>query len=171
MTDFLNAWEAINTAPPPSANPALLSLLNSTTQAVHTATGNATELGKYSGNGAFTLLTLDPLTLTGTFDGVFTFMAANGDQLAMNYGAVPGNPGQFMLLPTGIDQQVVAVFVAEFTPNPALSTGRFADAIGGGFTMVATSAPFSLASNIPGFSAPFDYSWVGEGSLVFSNGH
>jgi len=208
MTDFLNAWEAISTVPPPSANPALLSLLNSpVTQALlgaaaapngdthtvafhisgsgyapqglpefpggsgpHTATGNATELGKYTGNGTFQLLSLDPTTLTGTFDGVFTFVAANGDQLAMNYGAVPGNPGQFALLPAG-NGQFVAVFLAEFTPNSALSTGRFTHAIGGGFEMLAVSAPFSLASGVPGFSAPFAYSWAGEGSLVFSNGH
>lgn len=206
MSDFLNAWEAINTVPPPSANPAVLSLLNSpATQALlgaaaashgdthtaafkisgsgyapqglpefvggtgpHTATGNATELGKYTGDGVFQLLSLDLATLTGTFEGIFTFVAANGDQLAMNYGAVPNNPGQVALLPAG-NGQVYAVFVAEFTPNPALSTGRFADAIGGGFTMVATSAPFSLTAT--GFSTPFAYSWVGEGSLVFSNGN
>jgi hypothetical protein len=135
----------------------------------HSATGNATELGKYSGNGVFQLLSIDPATLTGTFEGVFTFVAANGDQLAMNYGAVPNNPGQFVLLSTGQPGQFYAVFVAEFTPNPALSTGRFADAIGGGFTMVASSAPFSLTPT--GFSTPFVYCWVGEGSLVFSNGN
>ncbi len=205
MSDFLHAWEAINTVPPPSANPALVSLLNSGTQAVtdalaaanatthtaafkisgsgsapgglpefaggigpHSATGNATELGKYTGNGLFQLLSLDLATLTGTFEGTFTFVAANGDQLAMNYGANPSNPGQLALLPAG-NGQFYAVFVAEFTPNPALSTGRFADAIGGGFTMVATSSPFSLTST--GYTTPFNYSWVGEGSLVFSNGN
>ncbi len=205
MSDFLHAWEAINTVPPPSANPALVSLLNSATQAVtdalaaanaathtvafkisgsgsapaglpefaggtgpHNATGNATELGKYTGNGTFQLLSLNQTLTGGTFEGVFTFVAANGDQLAMNYGADPSSPGQFALLPAG-NGQVYAVFVAEFTPNPALSTGRFADAIGGGFTMVATSTPFSFTST--GFTTPFDYSWVGEGSLVFSNGN
>jgi hypothetical protein len=208
MSDFVNAWEAINTAPPPNIGPALSSLLNSATQAAadamaavnaathtaafkisgsgcapgglpeipgntgpHTATGNATELGKYTGSGLFKLLTLNSTLTGGTFEGAFTFVAANGDQLAMNYGADPSSPGQFALLPTGQPYQVVAVFVAEFTPNPALSTGRFADAIGGGFTMVAVSEPFSLVFTPPFYSTPFAYSWAGEGSLVFSNGN
>jgi hypothetical protein len=208
MTDFLHAWEAINTAPPPNVGPALLSLLNSATQAAadamaaanaathtaafkisgsgsaprglpeiptnsgpHTATGNATELGKYTGSGRFTLLSIDMAQGTGTFQGVFTFVAANGDQLAMNYGADPSDPGHLAVLPAG-NGQFYAVFVAEFTPNPALSTGRFADAIGGGFTMVAVSTPFSFDFiNPPFYTTPFDYSWAGEGSLVFSNGH
>ncbi|MGA2256764.1 MAG: hypothetical protein ABSG53_19110, partial [Thermoguttaceae bacterium] len=33
----------------------------------HNATGTATHLGKYSGDGVGNLLTLDPSTLTGTF--------------------------------------------------------------------------------------------------------
>src|SRR5262249_16467973 len=88
----------------------------------HTATGNATQLGKYSGNGLFQLLSLDLATLTGTFEGSFTFVAANADKLVMNYGANPSNPGQFALLPAG-NGQFYAVFVAEFTPDPAQSTG------------------------------------------------
>jgi hypothetical protein len=138
--------------------------------ATHTATGNATELGKYTGNGLFQLLSLDLATLTGTFQGSFTFVAASGDQLAMNYGANPSNPGQFALMPAG-NGQFSAVFVAEFSPDPAQSTGRFANVIGGGFTMVATSAPFSLTSGVPGYTTPFAYTWQGEGSLVFRNGN
>jgi hypothetical protein len=55
--------------------------------APHNATGTATYLGRYTGEGTFTLLTLDPATLTGTFTGSFVFVAANGDRLAFNYGA------------------------------------------------------------------------------------
>jgi hypothetical protein len=135
----------------------------------HTATGTATELGKYTGNGLFQLLSIDLATLPGTFQGAFTFVAANGDQLAMNYGANPNNPGQIALIPMA-NGQFVAVFVAEFTPDAALSTGRFANVIGGGFTMVAVSEPFDLSSGMPGYTAPFAYSWAGEGSLVFSTG-
>jgi hypothetical protein len=135
----------------------------------HTATGNATELGKYTGNGLLKLLSIDLATLTGTFKGEFTFVAADGDKLAMNYGANPNNPGRLALIPVA-NGQFVAVFVAEFTPDPALSTGRFANVIGGGFTMVAVSEPFNLSSGVPGYTTPFAYSWVGEGSLVFSNG-
>jgi hypothetical protein len=138
--------------------------------ATHTATGTATELGKYTGNGLFQLLSLDPATLTGTFEGSFTFVAANGDKLAMNYGANPSNPGAFALMPAG-NGQFVAVFVAEFTPDPAQSTGRFANVIGGGFTMVATSESFALSSGVPGYTTPFAYTWQGAGSLVFATGN
>lgn len=133
----------------------------------HTATGTATELGKYTGDGVFKLLSLDMATLTGTFEGTFTFVAANGDKLAMNYGAVPGNPGRLALFPVA-NGQFVAVFVAEFTPDAALSTGRFANVIGGGFEMLAVSSPFSLTPS--GYTTPFAYSWAGLGALEFSNG-
>lgn len=136
--------------------------------APHNATGTATELGRYTGEGQFQMLTIDPNTLTGTFKGSFVFTAANGDRLAFNYGA-GDNPGHFALTPVG-NGKFVAEFVAQFTPDPQLSTGRFADVIGGSFTMVATSEPFALSSGVPGFTAPFAYSWVGEGSLEFSTG-
>jgi hypothetical protein len=136
--------------------------------APHNATGTATELGKYTGEGFFHMLSLDLATLTGTFKGSFVFTAANGDRLAFNYGA-GDNPGHFALTPVG-NGKFVAEFVAQFTPDPQLSTGRFADVIGGSFTMVATSEPFSLSSGVPGFTAPFAYTWVGEGSLEFSTG-
>src|SRR5689334_22109131 len=52
----------------------------------HSATGNATQLGRYSGNGIANVLTFDPSSGSGTFEGSFTFVAANGDKLAFTYG-------------------------------------------------------------------------------------
>src|SRR5262249_46400184 len=136
----------------------------------HNATGTGTFLGKYTGDeGLFELLSLDPATGTGTFRGSFVFVAANGDRLTFDYGADPAKPGRFTLAPTG-DGKVVAVFVAEFTPVPEESTGRFAQVTGGSFIMVATSEPFDPTPNAQGFTAPFAYTWSGEGSLQFSKG-
>ncbi len=137
--------------------------------APHTATGTGTDLGNYTGAGTFELLSLDPATLTGTFQGTFVFVASNGDRLATTYGAGAGNPGTFTLTPTA-SGLVVATFVAEFTPVAALSTGRFAQVTGGGFLMVATSAPFALVPNAQGYTPAFTYTWVGQGLLDFSNG-
>jgi hypothetical protein len=139
--------------------------------APHNATGTATGLGKYTGNeGVFELLSFDPATGTGTFKGSFVFVAANGDRLACNYGADPTNPGTFTLIPAG-DGKVVAVFVAEFTPDPQHSTGRFARVTGGSFLMVATTEPFDPTPNAQGYTVPFAYTWEGEGSLVFGKGN
>ncbi len=92
----------------------------------HSATGNATLLGKYSGNGVANVLSFDPTTLSGTFEGYFTFVAANGDKLAMTYGN-PDNGaeqvGTFQLFNAG-GGNVVAVFLAEFNPIPSKCTGR-----------------------------------------------
>jgi hypothetical protein len=62
------------------------------------------------------------------------------------------------------------VFVAEFTPDPQHSTGRFADVTGGSFLMVATTEPFVPVPNAQGYTPPFAYTWVGEGTLEFSKG-
>ncbi len=130
----------------------------------HDATGTATHLGKYTGEGLFTLDSIDFATLSGTFHGTFTFVAANGDKLVMNYGS-----GTFSLAPNA-DGTVVATFVAEFTPDPEHSTGRFAKVVGGSFVMVATSEPFVLSINAEGFTPSFTYSWVGDGTLEFATG-
>ena len=135
--------------------------------APHNATGTATHLGKYTGEGVFELLSIDFATFTGTFRGTFEFVAANGDRLAFNYGA--NNPGTFTLNPTATGE-VVAVFVAEFTPDAAHSTGRFAKVTGGSFTMTATSEPFVPVPNAQGFTPPFAYTWVGDGTLEFAKG-
>jgi hypothetical protein len=139
--------------------------------APHNATGTATHLGKYTGDeGNFQLLSIDPATGSGTFRGSFVFVAANGDRLAFDYGADPANPGKFQLMPAG-NGKVVVVFVAVFTPVAALSTGRFASVTGGSFTMVATTEPFDPTPNAQGYTAPFAYTWQGDGSLVFRKGN
>jgi hypothetical protein len=138
--------------------------------APHNATGTGTELGRYTGDeGHFELLSIDPATGTGTFRGSFVFVAANGDRLAMDYGADPANPGRFTLTPA-VGGKVVVTFVAVFTPDPALSTGRFARVTGGSFVMVATTEPFDPTPNAQGYTVPFAYTWSGAGSLTFSNG-
>jgi hypothetical protein len=136
--------------------------------APHDATGTATELGKYTGQGVFTLDSIDFSTLTGTFHGTFTFVAANGDKLVMSYGTV--TPGLFSLTPPAADGTVVAQFVAVFTPIPGQSTGRFANVIGGSFVMIATSAPFVLSVNAQGYTPAFTYTWEGQGTLEFAKG-
>jgi hypothetical protein len=140
--------------------------------AYHNATGNATELGSYTGEGFFTLLDL-PVQLTADFSSApyFVFTAANGDKLVMTYGDVDNGaslPGEVTLTPVG-DGSFTAVFVAEFNPVPAKCTGRFAKLTGGGFIMVAKSTPFFLLLNELK-STPFAYTWQGTGSLTFANG-
>jgi hypothetical protein len=130
------------------------------------ASGTATHLGKYTGEGLFTLLGFTSAT-TGTFQGSFVFVAGNGDRLAFRYGAA--KPGTFTVMPTG-DGRVVVQFVAVFTPVPQESTGRFAMVTGGRFTMIATTEPFVLQPDALGYTAPFDYTWVGEGWLEFGKG-
>jgi len=138
--------------------------------AFHDATGQATELGAHSGEGWFTLLGFTgPLTAEFSSAPDFVFTAANGDKLAFTYGDV-GNgakqPGEVTLYPVG-DGSFIAVFIAEFNPVPAASTGRFAKVTGGSFTMVATSEPFFLLATE---TTPFAYSWQGDGSLTFRKG-
>ena len=138
----------------------------------HQATGTATHLGKYTGEGTFVLgsLSISPTgAVTGTFEGSFVFVAANGDRLAVTYG--DGFTGVFTGQLTADSTAVVnAKFDAVFTPDPGNSTGRFADVIGGGFRMIAHAESISLISSVPGFTAPFNYTWNGEGSLVFGKG-
>jgi hypothetical protein len=138
----------------------------------HQATGTATHLGKYTGEGTFTLgsLNISPTgQVTGTFQGTFVFVAANGARLAMTYG--DGFSGRFTGQVSADGTAVVNVtFDAIFTPDPQHSTGRFASVTGGGFRMIANADYVSLISGVPGFTAPFDYTWSGEGSLVFSQG-
>jgi hypothetical protein len=138
--------------------------------AYHNATGVATELGAYSGEGWFTLLGFTgPLTAEFSSAPDFVFTAANGDQLAFTYGDVgngAGEPGEVTLYPVG-DGSFIAVFVAEFNPVQEKSTGRFAKVTGGSFIMVATSEPFFLLGTE---TTPFAYSWQGSGTLTFKKG-
>jgi hypothetical protein len=131
--------------------------------------GTASHLGRYTGEGRFELVSLDPATLTGTFRASFVFVAANGDRLAVDTGPDPANRGTFALTPTA-DGKVVARFVGPFLPVPALSTGRFADVTGGIVTLTATSTPFSPVPNAAGYTEVFSMTWGGNGSLVFRNG-
>ena len=131
----------------------------------HNASGIATHLGLYTGNqGVFNTLSFDPATGSGTFEGSFVFVAANGDRLAFAYGAE--TPGTLTIIPQA-DGEVVVQFVAVFTPDPARSTGRFAGVTGGSFVMVATTAPFDATPDARGYTAPFTYTWQGEGWLQF----
>jgi hypothetical protein len=140
----------------------------------HDAVGNATQLGKYHGEGNFQLLAYTS-ALTAEFSSApdFVFTAANGDDLAFTYGDVNNDaqPGEVELFPLD-DGSLIAVFVAEFNPVPAKCTGRFAKVVGGSFIMVAVSEPFFFDFDNPADprTTPFEYSWDGEGSLTFEKG-
>jgi hypothetical protein len=141
------------------------------TTAAHSATGTATMLGSYTGSGTFELGTLSISAtgaVTGTFQGTFVFVAANGDRLAVTYGA--GFTGTFtgQLSADGTTVNDIT-FDALFTVDGAASTGRFADATGS-WRMIAHADPVAL---IPGsaFTAPFNYTWSGEGSIQLSKAH
>jgi hypothetical protein len=138
----------------------------------HDAVGLATGLGKYRGEGAFQLLAFTS-ELTADFSSApdFVFTAANGDDLAFTYGDVDNGaaqPGKVELFPVG-DGSFVAMFVAEFNPVPAKSTGRFANVVSGSFIMVAVSEPFffDLDDPMDPRTTPFKYSWSGKGTLTF----
>jgi hypothetical protein len=137
------------------------------TAAPHSAVGEATELGKYSGEGFFQLLDFTgPLTAEFSSAPNFVFTAANGDKLAFTYGDTDNGaaqPGQVTLIPQA-DGSFVGVFVAEFNPDLANCTGRFKKVIGGSFTMIAQSEPFFILGPD---TTPFAYTWQGEGKLTF----
>jgi hypothetical protein len=64
--------------------------------APHSSTGTASLLGKHTGSGTFQVASLnisETGAVTGTFSGTYTFVAANGDKLVMNYGV--GGTGVF----------------------------------------------------------------------------
>ena len=120
----------------------------------------------------FELLSLDFATLTGTFRGSFVFVASNGDRLKCNYRGNPDIPGTgtFSGIFNPADGTVVVTFIQEFVPVPEESTGKFATVTGGSFIMITTSKPFPLTVNEFGYTPPFEYSWVGDGTLEFANG-
>src|SRR5262245_4438018 len=136
----------------------------------HDATGTATHVGRYSGDeGNFNLLSFDPATGAGTFEGSFVFVAKNGDRLAFTYGDTDNGAdeaGQFQVFPAG-GGNVVVVFLAEFNPIPAECTGRFKGVVDGSFTMLAMTEPFPLVIDDEGRTPPFAYSWDGEGWIEF----
>ena len=69
----------------------------------HPTTGNATELGRYTGLGFFQILNFTgPLTAKFSSAPDVAFVAANGDKLVMTYGVVANGaaqPGQVTLPP------------------------------------------------------------------------
>jgi hypothetical protein len=137
------------------------------TPAPHSATGNATELGKYTGEGWFQILDYTgPLTAQFSSAPNFVFVAANGDHLAMTYGVTDNGAqqaGEVTLVPNG-DGSFTAYFVAEFNPDLPNCTGRFAKLTGGSLIMYAVSEPFFILGTS---TTPFNYSWSGTGTLTF----
>lgn len=132
------------------------------------SSGNATGLGSFEGNGTFTLGSLDISPsgeVTGTFEGTFVFVAANGDQLAVTFG--DGFSGTFTGQATAIGTVENIEFDAFFAPDAANSTGRFSKVVGGGWRMIAKADSVSLAGTTLGFTAPFDYTWSGTGTLQY----
>jgi hypothetical protein len=131
----------------------------------HFAEGQATELGRYYGEGRVQLNQFtSPTTAEFSSAEPFVFTAANGDQLAFTYGDTSNGaeqPGQVELFYVG-DGLFVAVWVAEFNPVPERCTGRFEDVIAGSFIMVAVTEPFVL-----GATDPVAYTWDGEGWIEF----
>jgi hypothetical protein len=135
------------------------------TPGIHYATGDATELHRYSCVGMFQLL--GPNTFSSA--PYCIFIAEDGDVLACTYGDVTNGatgPGMITLTP-GPDGTFTARFVAEFNPVPGLCTGRFAKLTGGSFLMIAKSSPFTLGATQ---TTPFTYTWEGNGSLTFAQG-
>ena len=137
------------------------------TPSPHSATGNATELGNYTGEGFFQILDFTgPLSADFSSAPNFVLVAANGDRLAMTYGDTNNGakqPGQVTLVPNS-DGSLTAYFVAEFNPDLPNCTGRFAKLTGGSLIMYAVSDPFFILGTS---TTPFDYSWHGSGTLTF----
>jgi len=137
------------------------------TPSPHSAIGNATELGHYTGEGFFQILDITgPLTAEFSSAPNFVFVAANGDHLAMTYGDTSNGanqPGQVTLVPNS-DGSFTALFVAEFNPDLPNCTGRFAKLTGGSLIMVAVSEPFFI---VGASTTPFNYTWSGTGTLTY----
>jgi hypothetical protein len=133
----------------------------------HSTVGNATELGSYTGEGYFQILdSTGPLSAEFSSAPNFVFVAANGDHLAMTYGDTDNGaeqPGQATLVPNN-DGSFTAYFVAEFNPDLANCTGRFAKLTGGSFIMYAVSDPFFILGTS---TTHFNYTWYGSGTLTF----
>lgn len=141
----------------------------------HNATGNGNHLGKYTGHeGVFQSTDFSLATLSGTFQGRFVFVAANGDRLVCTYGDMTNGAeanGDYMAVPSTADPgKFEIMFCAEFNPLVEECTGRFAKLTGGSFTLLATTEPIELALDGFGFTPPFAYTWEGEGTLTFARG-
>ena len=139
----------------------------------HNATGNGTHLGNYTGNeGLFKSQSFDPGSLSGTFKGQFVFVAANGDRLVCTYGDTENGAatlGEYFAVPSANAGEFNLVFCAEFNPQVAECTGRFAKLTGGSFTVLAMSEPIVPVLDAQGYTPPFQLDWEGEGTLTFGN--
>jgi hypothetical protein len=139
------------------------------TAAPHSLTGNANELGQYTGDGFFQILDYTgPLTAEFSSAPNCIFVASNGDQLAMTYGDVNNGakqPGQMTVVPNN-DGSFTAYFIAEFNPDLANCTGRFTKLTSGSLIMYAVSAPFFIQGAT---TTPFSYTWQGSGTLTYGN--
>jgi hypothetical protein len=133
--------------------------------------GTATHLGSYTGEGTFELGSLNISAagvVSGTFRGSFVFVAANGDRLVTTYG--DGFTGTFSGQLSADGTSVTGVtFDAIFRVDGAASTGRFAGATGS-WRMIANAESVSLISSVPGYTAPFNYTWTGEGTIELARG-
>jgi hypothetical protein len=135
------------------------------------STGTATGLGRYTGEGSFTLRSIDfsdPAgAVTGTFEGDFVFTAANGDQLAVTFG--DGGSGVFTAQASADMSFLTDVkFDAFFSPDQVDSNGRFAKVVGGGWRMIAKTDFISISNPASGVTDPFEFSWSGDGTLDFA---
>jgi hypothetical protein len=132
------------------------------------ANGTANQLGKYTTEGTFTLgsLQISPTgVVSGTFQEVLVFVAANADRLTFSSGASNGIfTGQLSADGTTITG---VTFGALLSPDPAHSTGRFSKVTGGSIMLVTSADAISLVSTVPGFTSPFSFTWEGEGLLLF----
>jgi hypothetical protein len=142
------------------------------TPSIILATGNATHLGKYTGDGDVQTDSVMPGPVDGTFVGEFgcsvpfRFKGANGDILSCYYGRTQfgaSTPGTFKLIPVGPPGVYVASFVAEFVPVSSECTGKF-EGVKGSWVMYAYTDPFVL-----GATDPVAYYWEGQGKLTFKN--
>jgi hypothetical protein len=132
------------------------------TPAPHQSKGvGSAGLGKYSGDGSFEITGYLSET-EANFSGNFTFVAANGDKLACNYGV--GGTGVVTLIAVcpGVYR---ATFVADFVPIPDQCTGKFAG-VTGSWTMYGASGEFTIDGTTEQTST-FIYGWEGEGKLTF----
>ncbi|HKB41706.1 MAG TPA: hypothetical protein VKD72_35100, partial [Gemmataceae bacterium] len=116
--------------------------------------------------------------LGGTTLGLATGNVITIDDNAAGWGwfidPTPSDDSEFRLPGDQGEQNhmdlLTVQFVAEFTPDPEASTGRFARVTGGSFIMTATTEPFVLQPNEQGYTGPFHYTWAGEGTIEFSTG-
>ena len=134
----------------------------------HSATGQATHLGRYSGNGVANVLLVRPLHGAARSTGPTRSWRRTETGWPSPMATPTTGPSRWASS-SGRHRrgQSLTVFVAEFNPIPAPAPGGFKDVIDGSFIMVATTEPFDLELDEDGFTPPFDYTWEGEGWIEF----